>query len=98
MSAVSAVSASPASLWVIDTLEAGWATLSPAESPAPPEGAPAPEGLTLPAWLLPAGAREGQALRLTLALDPEATERLTRALSARVSALAAGDDGEDFSL
>jgi hypothetical protein len=84
----------PSTLWVIDRIEAGWATLCPAEPPEPQGGAE----LTLPAALLPAGAREGQALRLALTLDLEATQRLKGALSARVSALAAGDDGGDFSL
>ena len=92
---MSAPRATPHALWVIAQLEAGWATLSPAELPP---GAAAPADLTLPASLLPEGAREGQALRLTLTLDPDATARLTSALSARVSALAADDDGGDFSL
>ena len=84
------------SLWLIDQIEAGWATLSPLEGAQ--AGAPSAEPITLPVALLPQDAREGDALTLALSIDAAARARLQEAQQARLQALSADDDGGDFSL
>ena len=84
------------SLWLVDQLEAGWATLSPLEGAQ--AGGPSAEPITLPVALLPQETREGDALTLTLSIDAAARARLQEAHQARLQALSADDDGGDFSL
>jgi len=83
------------SAWVIDAVEAGWARLSPAPS-AEVLGVTQP--FTLPAPLLPQGAREGDVVSLSLSLEPTQGEALKQELKERLSALTSEDDGGDFSL
>ena len=52
----------------------------------------------LPAELLPEGAREGDALELSLAKDEEATRAARAAVTEKRARLARDDDGGDFSL
>ena len=89
------ISSAVSSAWVIDTIEAGWARLSPAPS-AEVLGFTQP--FTLPAPLLPQGAREGDVVSLSLSLEAAQGEALKQDLKERVSALTSEDDGGDFSL
>jgi len=78
--------------WIIDQLDAGWATLSPAPNN------PVTEEWTLPAQLLPEGLKEGDALTLTLSPAPEVSASLKAEVEAQLSSLSADDDGGDFSI
>ena len=52
----------------------------------------------LPRALLPAGAREGEVLQLSLARDPEATQRAQERVSKLRQKLGSDDDGGDLKL
>ena len=54
--------------------------------------------LRLPRALIPADAREGQMLRLTLTIDAELTRQSEQRSSARRANAAAQDDGGDIKL
>jgi hypothetical protein len=54
--------------------------------------------LHLPRTLLPAGAQEGDFLKLTLSVDAEATAKAKADLAAKRSQLSKADDGGDFAL
>ncbi len=60
--------------WVIDLIEEGTASIE------------LPDGkmISLPAALLPKGARGGQILRVTIELDPQATQQALDASKAQV--------------
>lgn len=52
----------------------------------------------LPRALLPAGAKEGEVLQLSLTRDPAATERAKKAVGTLRGKLGEGDDGGDLKL
>jgi hypothetical protein len=89
------MSSAVSSAWVIDAVEAGWARLSPTPSA---EALGLTQSFTLPALLLPQGAREGDVVSLSLSLEAAQGETLKQGLKERVSALTSEDDGGDFSL
>ena len=81
-----------ASMWVLDQMDGGWASLSPAPDSVQREP------ISLPVSLLPPSAREGDALRLELSEAPALTASLKAELTERAAALSEGDDGGDFSI
>ena len=86
------------SAWVIDTIEAGWARLSPAPST---EALGVTDSFTLPALLLPKvpkGVSEGDVVSLSLSFEPTQGDALTQELKEKLNALTSEDDGGDFSL
>ena len=54
--------------------------------------------VSLPRALLPADAREGEVLRLSLSRDPEATRRAREQVGKLRSKLGGSDDGGDVKL
>lgn len=52
----------------------------------------------LPRWLLPAGARAGDVVSLTIERDAKATTRLVAKTKKVQADLAKGDDGKDIQL
>jgi len=80
------------SQWIIDQMDGGWATLSPADA------SESSEELQLPQSLLPADLKEGDAVKLSLSAAPELSAAHKARLSAQVEALSADDDGGDFSI
>lgn len=87
---IQAASPSQRSLWVVDQIEAGVASLTHLDLDLDP--------LSLPSALLPEGAQEGSILTLNLTLDLAQTEREQAEIASRIEALSSEDDGGDFSL
>ena len=83
------------SLWIIDQMDGGWATLSPIGAS---ESSESLEELQLPQSLLPAHLKEGDGVKLSLSAAPELSAAHKARLSAQVEALSADDDGGDFNI
>ena len=81
---------SVSSLWVVDQIDAGWASLSALEHDS--------DRISLPLSLLPPTVSEGEVLRLEVYPAPEETQRAHTELRQELDTLFAEDDGEDFSL
>ena len=74
--------------FVVDRIEGDLAILESANG----------DSHTLSTGLLPPGAQEGSWLRMSLELDPQATQDSAEQISALRAELVVEDDGEDFAL
>ena len=78
------------SIWTIDQIEAGWASLVARDFEADP--------ILLPARLIPVNTREGDLVNLAVNSVPQMNNQAQDQLAKTIAELTQDDDGDDFSL
>lgn len=78
------------SIWTIDQIEAGWASLIARDFEADP--------IMLPTRLMPIDAQEGDLVNLALKSVPQMSDQAQDQIAKTIAELTQDDDGDDFSL